>query len=96
MCNIRVDEEIDEDARLKRSKVNSIEFLTTTRYLDKMINPSSQILDACVGGGIYAFYLASQAHKVTAGDLIEKHVNLMMEIQEQKGALEGIYNQETK
>ncbi len=65
-------ENIDEDTRLKRTKVNRIEFLTTTRYLDKTINPNSKILDACAGTGIYAFYLAANGHKVTAGDLIEK------------------------
>lgn len=48
----------------------------TTRYLDKIINPNSKILDACAGTVIYAFYLAENGHKVTAGDLIEKNVIL--------------------
>lgn len=84
-------ENIDEDMRLKRAKVNRIEFLTTTHYLDKIINPNSKILDACAGTGIYAFYLAENGHKVTAGDLIEKNVNLMKDIQEESKLLEKIY-----
>ena len=73
-------EEVDEDMRLKRKKVNEIEFLTTTRYLDKTIKPNSKILDVCAGAGIYSFYLAGKGHKVTAGDLIEKNVNIMRDI----------------
>ena len=46
---------IDEDARLKRSKANSIEFLTTTKYMNNLIKSESIILDACAGTGIYAF-----------------------------------------
>lgn len=84
-------EEIDEDMRLKRKKVNEIEFLTTTRYLDKTIKPNSKILDACAGAGIYSFYLAGKGHKVTAGDLIEKNVNIMRDIQKENNALKKIY-----
>lgn len=84
-------ENIDEDMRLKRAKVNEIEFLTTTRYLDKIINPNSKILDACAGTGIYAFYLAEKGHQVTAGDLIEKNVNIMNDIQKENKSLERIY-----
>lgn len=84
-------EDIDEDMRLKRAKVNRIEFLTTTRYLDKVINPNSKILDACAGAGIYAFYLGEKGHKVTAGDLIEKNVNIMKDIQKENQCLEEIY-----
>lgn len=68
---------IDEDARLKRSKANSIEFLTTTKYMNNLIKPESIILDACAGTGIYALYLANRNHKVVAGDLVESNVKKM-------------------
>jgi ubiquinone/menaquinone biosynthesis C-methylase UbiE len=68
-------ENIDEDMRLKRTKANRIEFLTTIHYLDKVIKPNSKILDACAGGGIYAFHLAKKGHKVIAGDLIKCHAH---------------------
>lgn len=84
-------ENIDEDMRLKRTKVNRIEFLTTVRYLDKTIKTNSKILDPCAGGGIYAFYLAEKGHRVTAGDLIQKNVNQMKNIQEDNKLLEEIY-----
>lgn len=84
-------ENTEEDMRLKRTNVNRIEFLTTTRYLEKAINPNSKILDACAGTGVYAFYLASNGHKVTAGDLIEKNVGLMKDVQEENKLLEKIY-----
>lgn len=85
-------ENIDESMRLKRTKVNRIEFLTTIHYLGKIISPNSRILDACAGAGIYAFYLAEKGHQVTAGDLIEKNVNQMKSVQEENKLLEKIYN----
>ncbi|WDV45612.1 class I SAM-dependent methyltransferase [Clostridiaceae bacterium M8S5] len=82
---------IDEDKRLKRTKVNRIEFLTTTYFLDKILKPNSRILDACAGAGIYAYYLAEKGHKVTAGDLIQKNVDVMKSIQEKSNLFEKVY-----
>ncbi len=83
-------EKTDEDMKLKKAKVNKIEFLTTTRYLDRIIKPNSKILDACAGTGIYAFYFARDGHQVSAGDLIEKNVNQMKSIQEKNKLLDKI------
>jgi len=63
---------IDEDARLKRSNANHIEFLTTTKYINRLVEPQSTILDACAGTGIYAIHLSENGHRVTAGDLVGK------------------------
>ncbi|MBN2795754.1 MAG: class I SAM-dependent methyltransferase [Clostridia bacterium] len=68
---------IDEDARLKRSNANRIEFLTTTRYIENLIQTNSTILDACAGTGAYAVYLAQKGHVVTAGDLVVRNVEIM-------------------
>lgn len=67
---------IDEEVRLTRTNANRVEFLTTTKYIDKLCNPKSKILDACAGAGIYALHLADN-HSVVAGDLVESNVEQM-------------------
>ncbi|MCL2375780.1 MAG: class I SAM-dependent methyltransferase [Defluviitaleaceae bacterium] len=74
---LHYEENYEEDGRLRRSYGHSIEFLTTIHYFDKILPPSSRILDMCAGGGEYAFHLANRGHKVFACDLLEKHVNIM-------------------
>ncbi|MCL2508493.1 MAG: class I SAM-dependent methyltransferase [Oscillospiraceae bacterium] len=70
-------ESYDEDGRLFRDKAHLPEYLTTVRYLDKLLPPESRILDACAGTGIYSFYLAEKGHAVTACDLVERHINII-------------------
>ena len=82
---------IDEEARLKRKQSNQIEFLTTVAYLDKCISPNSKILDACAGGGIYAYYLAARGHQLYAGDLVEKNVEDIRKNQENHAELKEIF-----
>lgn len=67
----------DEEIRLKRSQANSIEFTTTLKFLLKHLPKNCSVLDCCAGTGIYAFPLAENGYKVTAGDLTEKHVEII-------------------
>lgn len=67
----------NEEGRLDRDHSHKIEFLTTARYLDRFIAPSSKVLDVAAGAGRYAFYLAQKGHIVSAGDLVDKHVDQM-------------------
>jgi 2-polyprenyl-3-methyl-5-hydroxy-6-metoxy-1,4-benzoquinol methylase len=61
----------DEDGRLSSTRMSSVEFLTTMKYLKDICPSKSEILDACAGTGAYAFPLAEMGHNVTAGDLVE-------------------------
>ena len=70
-------ENYDEEGRLFRDKAHLPEYLTTIRYFNRLFAPRSRILDACAGSGRYAFYLAGKGHRVTACDLVERHVNIM-------------------
>ena len=76
---------------LDRDNAHRMEFLTTIRYFDLMIKPQSRILDVSAGSGRYSFYLAEKGHKVTAGDLVEKHVSQMLEKQHNNGIDMEIY-----
>ena len=72
-------ETYDEETRLSRDNLHQIEYRTTMRFLEKYISPCSAILDSCAGTGIYAFSLAARGHRVTAGDIVPRHVGRMRE-----------------
>lgn len=81
----------NEDNRLEKDRSHAVEFLTSVRYLDKVLPKSSNVLDACAGTGIYSFYLAKQGHKVTSGDIVEHNVSIIKEKQLQNPLLSEIY-----
>ncbi len=81
----------NEDKRLNATKINSVEFLTTMRYLKKLCHSGSDILDACAGTGVYAFPLAEMGHKVTAGDLVDYNVKQIRNKQVVNPILKKIY-----
>ncbi|MCL2373286.1 MAG: methyltransferase domain-containing protein [Defluviitaleaceae bacterium] len=70
-------ENYDEKGRLFKDNAHKTEYLTTVRYFDRIFKPGSHILDVCAGAGSYSFYLAGQGHIVTAGDLLQHHVDIM-------------------
>ena len=41
--------EFNEDGRLKKDKSHELEFLTSLKYLDKVLKKGSTVLDACTG-----------------------------------------------
>jgi len=80
-----------EANRLSKQRVNSIEFLTTMKYLKELCHNGAKILDACAGCGVYSFPLAELGYKITAGDLVEFNVNQMIIKQNENPILEDIY-----
>ena len=70
-------ESYDEDGRLFHDNAHKAEYLTTIRWLDRVLAPGSRVLDACVGTGRYAFWLAERGHIVTACDLVEHNVDII-------------------
>jgi 2-polyprenyl-3-methyl-5-hydroxy-6-metoxy-1,4-benzoquinol methylase len=86
------EQEYNEDNRLKKDRAHSVEFLTSVRYLDKVLKKESRILDACAGTGVYSFYLASKGHQVTAGDIVEHNVSTIKDKQLQSPLLKEIYS----
>lgn len=72
-------EDYDEDSRLVKDKAHSVEFITTTRYLDKFIESTHKILEVGAATGRYSFNYAKKGCDVTALELCEKHVEIMKE-----------------
>ena len=67
----------EEQNRLQSSQAHSIEFITTMHFLIKHMPKGCTVLDCCAGGGAYAFPLAREGYKVTAGDLVPAHVDIL-------------------
>lgn len=65
----------DEDSRLI-SRHGMVEFLTTMRYIEKYLKPSSRILEIGAGTGRYSHALACQGYAVDAVELVERHVEI--------------------
>lgn len=81
----------DENSRLQRQRANSIEFLTTMKYLEELCPPNAKILDACAGCGVYSFPLAQLGYNVTAGDLVEYNAEQIRLKQKENPILKHIY-----
>ena len=79
-----------EQNRLTLSQAHSIEFVTTMHFLLKHIPRGSTVLDCCAAAGVYAFPLAKEGYKVTAGDLIQAHVDIL-NAENKHGTLESVY-----
>lgn len=63
-----------EDTRLNRSKAARVEFLTTTRYIERYLKPGARILDVGAGAGEYSLYFARKGYDVCALELSEHNI----------------------
>jgi ubiquinone/menaquinone biosynthesis C-methylase UbiE len=64
----------DEENRLVKSKVHSLEFLTTTKFLDPLISTETSLLEVGAGTGRYSLHFLKSAKRVTAVDIFDPHV----------------------
>jgi len=63
----------DEEGRLL-SRHGSVEFLTTTRYIDKYLRPDMKILEVDAATGRYSLHYARNGYQVEAIELIEHNI----------------------
>ena len=59
----------NEDTRLNWSQAARVEFLTTTRYIDRYLKPGMRLLDIGAGAGEYSLHYARQGYEVCALEL---------------------------
>lgn len=64
----------NEDTRLNRSKAARVEFLTTTRYIERYLKPGATILDVGAGAGEYSLYFARKGYEVCALELTDANI----------------------
>lgn len=65
----------DEDGRLTH-RHNSIEFLTTMRYIEKYLSSGVKILEVGAGTGRYSRTIADKGFDVEAVELVQQHVDI--------------------
>ena len=70
----KIYEVFNEDSRLNRSKAARVEFLTTTRYIERYLKPGDKILDVGAGAGEYSLYFARKGYEVRALELAENNL----------------------
>ena len=66
-----------EEERLIRDKMHHIEFVTTTKYIDRYLKAGSRILEVGTGTGIYSLYYANKGYQVDALELVEANLDVM-------------------
>lgn len=80
MVNVELDkiyEYFEEDKRLNTTKANSIEFLTTTLFINKYLKKGMKILDIGAGTGAYSIYYANEGYDVTAIEPVKRNVDII-------------------
>ena len=65
-------ENYNENDRLVKDKAHKIEFLTTTRYIDKYLKEGDKILEVGAGTGRYSIHYAKKGYNVEAVELSQK------------------------
>ena len=64
----------EEENRFKKSNHNKLEFITTTKYIEKYLKKKDKILEVGAGTGAYSLYYAKQGYDVTAVELVEENI----------------------
>jgi len=65
----------DEDGRLAH-KHNSIEFLTTMRFIEKYLSAGVKVLEVGAGTGWYSRTIADKGFNVEAVELLQSHIDI--------------------
>lgn len=70
-------EYFNEEKRLNNSNASSVEFLTTTNFIDKYLNKESKILDIGAATGAYSIYYAEKGYDVTSIEPVKRNVDIL-------------------
>lgn len=67
----------DEESRLIKDKAHQIEFITTTRYIEKYLKQGDKIIEIGAGTGRYSIYYAKKGFEVYSVELINKNLKIL-------------------
>lgn len=70
-------ENYNEEERLTRDKTHSIEFITTTKYIEKYLNEDDKILEIGAGTGRYSIHYAKLGYQVDSVELVKKNLEIL-------------------
>ncbi len=66
----------NEDARFK-DRAYQIEFITTTKYIDKYLRAGDRILEIGAGTGAYSIHYAKKGYQVDAVELVQSNLDIL-------------------
>ena len=69
--------EIDEDARLDRSRHGQMEYITTMEYIHRFAQAGAKVLEIGAGTGRYSIALAKEGYEVTSVELVEHNLEVL-------------------
>ena len=67
----------DEEARLIKDKAHCVEFITTTKYIEKYLRKGNRILEVGAGTGRYSIHYASKGYQVDSVELVNKNLEIL-------------------
>jgi len=67
----------DEESRLIKDKAHRIEYITTTKYIEKYLKSGDKILEIGAGTGRYAINYAQKGYRVDAVELVSKNLEVL-------------------
>ena len=67
----------DEDARLIKNKHSRVEFITTTKYIEKYLKQGDKILEVGAGTGRYSLYYAEKGFEVNSIEYVKHNVEIL-------------------
>lgn len=65
-----------EENRFKQDKAHRVEFITTTRYIDKHLKEGDRILEVGAGTGAYSLHYAKKGYKVDSLELVQSNIDI--------------------
>ncbi len=67
----------NEDERLIKDKAHQLEFITTTRFIEKYLKDGDRILEVGAGTGRYSINYAQKGYKVDSVELIKRNLDIL-------------------
>ncbi len=71
--------QINEDARLEKSRQGQLEYFITMNYIHRFLNAGDSVLEVGAGTGRYSIALAREGFQVSAIELVESNLNVLRE-----------------
>lgn len=70
-------EYFNEEKRLNSSNASSVEFITTTNFIDKYLKKESKILDIGAATGAYSLHYSEKGYDVTSIEPVKRNVDIL-------------------
>lgn len=67
----------NEDERLIKDKAHQMEYITTTRYIEKYLKKGNRILEVGAGTGRYSINYAKKGYRIDSIELVKKNLNIL-------------------